>query len=80
MTNVRRVSVIMQGRKLVGVYVPPDAPADPRAPAARIVAGPRQKLVELEILVPQSLKRPKEIAAFHALVQKQLKRPGARRK
>jgi hypothetical protein len=76
MKNLRRVSVITQAGKLVGVYVPPDAPDDPRSPVAAIVAGPRQKMVELQILVPQVLRRPKEIDAFHALVRKKLKLRG----
>jgi len=74
MTNLRRVSVVTQAGKVVGVYVPPDAPADPRAPITSIVAGPRQKLVELQIEVPLALRRAKEIEAFHAAVRKQLKR------
>ena len=79
MTGLRRVSVITQGGKLVGVYLPPDAPGDPRAPSAAIVAGPRQKRVELQLEVPAQLKRPQEIEAFHALVRRQLKRRGRRK-
>jgi hypothetical protein len=79
MRNLKRVSVITQGGKLVGVYIPPDPPADQRAPHAAIVAGPRQKLFELQVEVPGVLKRSKEIDAFHAAVRKQLK-AGRRKK
>jgi len=74
MRNLQRVSVLTQGGKVIGVYVPPAPPTDSRAPIARLVAGPKQKLFELQIEVPQVLKRPKEIEAFHAAVRKQLKR------
>jgi hypothetical protein len=73
MRNLKRVSVITQGGKLVGVYVPPDPATDPRAPIAYVVAGPKQKLFELQVEVPAVLKRSKEIDAFHAAVRKQLK-------
>jgi hypothetical protein len=78
MRNLRKVSVITQSGKLVGVYVPPGPPADARSPLAAIVAGPRQKILELQIEVPQVLQRPKDIDAFHAAVRKQLKK-GKRR-
>jgi hypothetical protein len=73
MRNLKRVSVITQGGKLVGVYVPPDPATDPRAPIARVVAGPKQKIFDLQVEVPAVLKRSKEIDAFHAAVRKQLK-------
>ena len=79
MRNLKRVSVITQGGKVVGVYVPPDPAADPRAPIARVVAGPKQKIFDLQVEVPAVLKRSKEIDAFHAAVRKQLK-AGRRKK
>jgi len=79
MRNLQRVSVITQGGKLVGVYVPPAPAADPRAPIARLVAGPKQRLFELEVEVPAVLKRSKDIDAFHATVRKQLKRRGRKK-
>ena len=79
MTNLRRVSVITQAGKLVGVCIPPDAPADPRAPITSIVAGPRQQLHEVMVEVPAVLKRSKDIDAFHVLVRKQLKRRGRKK-
>ena len=74
MTNLQRVSVIIQAGKVVGVYVPPPPPTDPRAPIARLVAGPRQQIKEVMIDVPAVLARSKDIDAFHASVGKQLKR------
>jgi len=79
MRNLQRVSVLMQGGKVVGVYVPPPPATDPRAPVAWLVAGPKQKLFELQVEVPAVLKRSKDIDAFHAAVRKQLKR-GTRKK
>jgi hypothetical protein len=79
MRNLQRVSVLTQGGKVIGVYVPPPPPADSRAPVAHLVAGPKQKIFELQVEVPAVLKRSKEIDAFHAAVRKQLK-AGRRRK
>ena len=73
MRNLQRVSVLTQGGKVIGVYVPPAPPADSRAPTAFLVAGPKQKLFELQVEVPAVLKRSKDIDAFHAAVRKKLK-------
>jgi hypothetical protein len=76
----QRVSVITQAGKVVGVFVPPPPVTDPRAPIARVVAGPKQQLFELEVDLPAALKRSKDIDAFHAAVRKQLKSRRARKK
>ena len=73
MRNLQRVSVLTQGGKVIGVYVPPAPPTDSRAPVAFLVAGPKQKLFELQVEVPAVLKRSKDIDAFHAAVRKKLK-------
>jgi hypothetical protein len=73
MRNLQRVSVLTQGGKVIGVYVPPAPATDPRAPIAYLVAGPKQRLFELQVEVPAVLKRTKEIDAFHAAVRKKLK-------
>jgi hypothetical protein len=73
MRNLQRVSVLTQGGKVIGVYVPPAPPTDSRAPVAYLVAGPKQKLFELQVEVPAVLKRSKDIDAFHAAVRKKLK-------
>ena len=72
MRNLQRVSVLTQGGKVIGVCVPPAPPADSRAPTAFLVAGPKQKLFELQVEVPAVLKRSKDIDAFHAAVRKKL--------
>lgn len=76
---MNKVSVILQGGKVVGVYVPPPPPTDPRAPIARLVAGPRQQIREVMIDVPAVLARSKDIDAFHATVRKLLKKDRRRR-
>lgn len=73
MRNLRRISVITQGGKLVGVYLPPEPPSDPRAPVASPVAGPRQKIREVQVEVPGVMARPKDVDAFHAAVRRKLK-------
>ena len=70
---MKRVSVVTQGGRLVGVHVPPPPSSDPKAPAARLFAGPKQKIQEISIEVPTRLARHQEVEAFHALVRKRLK-------
>jgi len=79
MKYLRKISVVTEGGKLVGVQIPPEPSSDPRAPLAALVAGPKQKLFELRVEVPAVLKSSKDIDAFHAAVRKQLKRPGRRK-
>jgi hypothetical protein len=79
MKSLRKVSVVTEGGKLVGVHIPPEPPSDPRAPLAALVAGPKQKLRQIEIEVPLALNSSKDIDAFHAAVRKQLKRKGRRK-
>ena len=70
---MKRVSVLTQGGKLIGVYVPPEPPHDPKAPVAALRAGPKQKIVEATVDVPAVLKEAKHVEAFHAAVRKKLK-------
>jgi hypothetical protein len=70
---MKRISVLSQGGKLIGVYVPPEPPTDSKAPLARLVAGPKQKLQEIMIDVPGKLERHQDVEAFHAVVRKKLK-------
>jgi hypothetical protein len=73
MNRLKRIQVVSQRGRLVGVYVPPvNPPTDSKAPTARLVAGPGQKIQDLEIEVG-ALARRKEIDAFHALVRKKLR-------
>ena len=79
MKHLRKVSVVTEGGRLVGVHIPPESPSDPRAPLAALVAGPKQKLRQIEIEVPLALNSGKEIDAFHAAVRKALKKGKRRR-
>jgi hypothetical protein len=79
MKHLRKVSVVTEGAKLVGVQIPPEPSSDPRAPLAALVAGPKQKLHQLEIEVPNALNSSKEVDAFHAAVRKLLKKGKRRR-
>ena len=73
MSNLRRVMVVSQAGRLVGVQVPTDGqPADPKAPAARLRAGPKQKLHELDVELPEELNR-EAVRAFHAQIRRRLK-------
>ena len=78
MRHLRKVSVVTEGGKLVGVHIPPEPPSDPRAPLAALVAGPKQKLRQIEIEVPLALDSAKDIAAFHASVAKVISRSRGR--
>jgi hypothetical protein len=74
MKNLTRVSVITERGRLVGVYIPPDAPpSDPRAPVPQLVAGPGQKMREVQLEVPSEFRNPKVVDGFHALVRRKLK-------
>jgi hypothetical protein len=78
MKHLRKVSVVTEGGKLVGVHIPPESPSDPRAPLAALVAGPKQKLRQIEIEVPLTLNSGKEVDAFHASIRKAISRSQGR--
>jgi len=68
-----KITVVSEKGKLVGTWIPPQQTPPPGAPATHLVAGPGQKLHEIEI---------KDAALFHSrtksedlikLVKKQLK-------
>jgi hypothetical protein len=74
MTTLRRVVVVSQAGRMVGLQIPPDTQGlDPRAPLGRMVAGPKQKLHETELEVPEALSDLKVSRAFQALVRRKLK-------
>jgi hypothetical protein len=74
MSGPRRVRVVSQAGRLVGVHVPDDTPpADPKSPIARLVAGPKQKLHEIDVEVPVLPVTRKAVTAFHALIRRRLK-------
>jgi hypothetical protein len=70
-----KIQVLSQGGRLIGVHIPPSNPGtDPRAPSARLVAGPKQKLHEVAVEVDVArLKDAKHAADFHAALRKRLK-------
>jgi hypothetical protein len=69
-----RIKVLSERGRLIGVYVPPDTPpTDTRAPVARLVAGPGQKIQDMEVELAHAYKHAKEIDALHAVVRKKLK-------
>jgi hypothetical protein len=70
-----RIQVLSQGGRLIGVYVPPvNPPTDSRAPTARLVAGPRQKLQEVAVeLTEATFRTTKHMNELHAALRKQLK-------
>jgi hypothetical protein len=73
MSRLMRIRVVSQRGRLVGIWVPPvSPPTDPKGPAASLVAGPGQKIHDIEIEVG-TLARQKEIDAFHAVVRKKLR-------
>ena len=73
MSRLTRIQVLSQRGRLIGVYVPPvTPPTDPRAPTPHVIAGPGQKVQDIEIALG-SLARRKEIDAFHAVVRKKLR-------
>jgi len=49
-----KVTVISEKGKLVGTWIPPQQPPDPRGPVTRIMARPGQKLHEIEIKEAES--------------------------
>jgi hypothetical protein len=73
MSRLMRIQVVSHRGRFVGVHVPPvNPPTDSKAPSARLVTGPGQKIQDLEIEVG-TLARQKEIDAFHAAVRKKLR-------
>jgi hypothetical protein len=68
-----KITVISQRGKLVGTWIPPrDAPAA-GAPVSTPVAGPGQRLHELEIEDPESYHRKGAMAELHKIVKERLR-------
>ena len=68
-----KVTVISEKGKLVGTWIPPQQPPDPRGPVTRIMARPGQKLHEIEIKEPESFHERGKTEELVKLVKKQLK-------
>jgi hypothetical protein len=71
--STKRMIVISQRGKLVGTYLPANPPAEPNAPRATVVAGPGQRLHEIEIENPEGFHSRRAIPELHRLVKKKLK-------
>jgi hypothetical protein len=67
----RRVIVISERGALVGTQVLDDETAS--RVRAGLMAGPKQKLHEIELEVPAGHYRRENIAAWHKMVKKRLK-------
>jgi len=73
MRNLKRVSVIVERGKLVGVFIPPEAPSDAAAPRAQIVVEKPQVIRDIQVEVPAVMKHSKDVDAFHAAIRRKLK-------
>lgn len=67
-----KLIVISHGGKLVGTQLPA-MPVEPNAYRATVVAGPGQRLHEIEIEDAEGFHQRRAIAELHALVRKKLK-------
>lgn len=67
----RRVIVISERGALVGTQVMEEEPSG--RVRAGLMAGPKQKMHEIEIEVPEGHYRRENVAAWHKTVKKRLK-------
>jgi hypothetical protein len=68
-----KITVISEKGKLVGTWIPPQQPPDPRGPVTQVVAGRGQKLHEIEIKDAESFHTKGKTEELIKLVKKQLK-------
>ena len=69
-----KVHVISARGKLVGTFIPqPLQPSDAKTPTCTPIAGPGQKLHELEIEKAESYYKDRRTAELHKIVKKKLK-------
>ncbi len=68
-----KVTVVSEKGKLVGTWLPPKQPPQPGAPVTRLVAGPGQKLHEIEIKDAELYHSRDKAEELVKLVKKQLK-------
>lgn len=68
-----KITVISEKGKLVGTWIPPQPPSDPRGPVTQIMVRPGQKLHEIEIKDAESFHERGKTEEFIKLVKKQLK-------
>lgn len=68
-----KITVISQKGKLVGTWIPPQEPRDPNGPVTRVIAGPGQKLHEIEVKDAETFHQKGKTEELTKLVKKQLK-------
>jgi hypothetical protein len=68
-----KVTVVSEKGKLVGTWIPPQQPPQPGAPVTRLVAGPGQRLEEIEIKDAELFHGRAKSEDLVKLVKKQLK-------
>jgi hypothetical protein len=68
-----KVHVISQRGKLVGTFIPQRPSTDPKAPTCTPIAGPGQKLHELEIENAEAYFKERRSAELHKIIMKKLK-------
>ncbi len=68
-----KVTVVSEKGKLVGTWIPPKQPPQPGAPVTHLVAGPGQKLHEIEIKDAELFHSRDKSEGLVKLVKKQLK-------
>ena len=68
-----KVTVVSEKGKLVGTWLPSQQPPTPGTPVARLVAGPGQKLHEIEITGAELFHGRSKSEDLIKMVKKQLK-------
>ena len=68
-----KVTVISEKGKLVGTWIPPQPAPQPGSPVTRLLAGPGQKLQEIEIEDAELFHTRAKSDELIKLVKKQLK-------
>ena len=68
-----KVTVVSEKGKLVGTLIPAQQPAQPGAPVTHLIAGPGQKLHEIEIKDAELSRSRDKSEALVKLIKKRLK-------
>jgi hypothetical protein len=68
-----KITVVSEKGKLVGTWIPPQQPPQPGAPVTQLVAGPGQKLQEIEVKEAELFQSRGKSDDLVKLVKKQLK-------
>jgi hypothetical protein len=72
MSAIRRIRVISEGGRLIGIFAPYPHDAKSGAPAGRLCAGPGQRLHEIDVEWPAEGEASVVSEALHAQVRKAL--------